>query len=41
MNFKEYVNQHKEIQNELLQFLDKEDEIEENYNNLIELFTNY
>ena len=41
MNFKEYVDQNKEIQNKLLLFFDQEDKIEENYTSLIELFTNY
>ena len=41
MNYKEYIDKNKEIQNELLLFLDKEDEIEENYQNLHKLITSY
>ena len=41
MNYLEYLDKNKEIQKQLLLFLDKEDNIEANYKNLIELFTNY
>ena len=41
MNYQEYINKNKEIQSKFLLFLDKEDDIEENYQNLIFLFTGY
>ena len=41
MFFQEFSNKNKEIQNKLLLFLDKEEDIEENFTNLIDLFTRY
>ena len=41
MNYLEYLDKNKEIQKQLLLFIDNEDNIEANYKNLIELFTNY
>ena len=37
MNFQEYSNKMKDIQSKFLEFLDNEDNIEENYENLINL----